>query len=431
MKWGEEVGNFQRDIRRALIKYALVPVFMMALLCIVFGVWSWQHYVVQKSQDTTGMVADVLETLVSDYGQRLAYIAQNEDFTDIRHNMEHRRSLYEWLYRDVNISHDGTLFFLVSDTGDILMSNHRQLPEYLQSIPMNWGIWQRMAAQQEGNIMEFSPRSYGKNSDLLLGRAVVRSGVIMGYWLFIIPGDYLSQAINSPPMDFAIVSVFGHAVVTTDNKLRVGDFQVLPREYSGKNQQIATIDQSDFYVTQQPVGESAFTIYGIMPVSDIEARYGLVAAVLDRLNQQKLMRSSNSAEAVVADGQADNSDELTDWLQLLQAEGLNPYVRQVLEWIQADYTQRLSIENMAEELQVSTSYLSRKLKEATGHTFGGLLARYRLREAIKLLQDGRYRVYEIAEHTGFGEYKNFAQVFKKYLHISPKQYMQQRELKRY
>ena len=105
------------------------------------------------------------------------------------------------------------------------------------------------------------------------------------------------------------------------------------------------------------------------------------------------------------------------------------YVRQVLEKIQAEYASRLSIEDCAESMQVSASYLSRKLKEITCHTFGELLARYRLQEALKLLEDGRYKVYEVAEHTGFGEYKNFCQVFKKYLQVSPKRYMQERELK--
>lgn len=128
-------------------------------------------------------------------------------------------------------------------------------------------------------------------------------------------------------------------------------------------------------------------------------------------------------------GAVSNSEvkELTDWLDLLQAPGLNPHVRRGLERIVTAYNQHLSIEELAGELQVSTSYLSRKLKEVTGHTFGGLLARYRLQKALKLLAEGEYRVYEVAEQTGFGEYKNFCQTFKKYLHESPKRYMQQRE----
>ena len=64
----------------------------------------------------------------------------------------------------------------------------------------------------------------------------------------------------------------------------------------------------------------------------------------------------------------------------ISGDGLNVYVRQVLEKIQAEYASRLSIEDCAESMQVSASYY-------------------------------------------------FCQVFKKYLQVSPKRYMQERELK--
>lgn len=103
----------------------------------------------------------------------------------------------------------------------------------------------------------------------------------------------------------------------------------------------------------------------------------------------------------------------------------NPYVQAVIERIEAGFAGKLSSETIAAELGVSTSYLSRKLKEETGQTFGSLLAQYRLQKAIEMLQAGTWRVYEVAEQTGFGEYKNFSQVFKKYLHTTPKVFMQE------
>jgi len=103
----------------------------------------------------------------------------------------------------------------------------------------------------------------------------------------------------------------------------------------------------------------------------------------------------------------------------------NPYVKSVLKRIESGYQKRLSGEALADELGVSFSYLSRKLKEETGQTFGSLLAQYRLQKAIEMLQAGTWKVYEIAEETGFGDYKNFAQVFKKYLHTTPKAFMQE------
>ncbi|MCR5758659.1 MAG: response regulator [Selenomonas sp.] len=103
----------------------------------------------------------------------------------------------------------------------------------------------------------------------------------------------------------------------------------------------------------------------------------------------------------------------------------NPYVQAVLQRIEAGFRGKLSSEAIAAELGVSSSYLSRKLKEETGQTFSGLLAQYRLQKAIEMLQAGTWRVYEVAEQTGFGEYKNFSQVFKKYLHTTPKAFMQE------
>ncbi|MGM9539577.1 response regulator transcription factor [Anaerovibrio sp.] len=194
---------------------------------------------------------------------------------------------------------------------------------------------------------------------------------------------------------------------------------------------------ADFEYARQAVRLNACD-YLLKPVDEEE-----LASLLARLNQDKALHGADRRDSPAdgsggenADGAAETAgdgstgaDGLVDWQELLMHEGLNVYVRQTLEKIQAEYASRLSIEDCAEAMQVSTSYLSRKLKEATGHTFGTLLARYRLQEALKLLEDGRYKVYEVAEHTGFGEYKNFCQVFKKYLYVSPKRYMQERELK--
>lgn len=177
---------------------------------------------------------------------------------------------------------------------------------------------------------------------------------------------------------------------------------------------------ADFEYARQAVRLNACD-YLLKPVDE-----GELANILARLHEEMGTQEAGG-NGDVADG--DGADALVDWQELLVHEGLNVYVRQVLEKIQSEYAFRLSIEDCAESMQVSTSYLSRKLKEVTGHTFGALLARYRLQEALKLLEDGRYKVYEVAEHTGFGEYKNFCQVFKKYLQVSPKRYMQERELK--
>lgn len=122
--------------------------------------------------------------------------------------------------------------------------------------------------------------------------------------------------------------------------------------------------------------------------------------------------------------EADNARAVPDTPLAFDYPGGNPYVRHVLEAVKKGYQERMSIERLAAEQGVSASYLSRKIKEETGQTFGSLLARYRLKQSLDLLAAGTWRVYEVAEQTGFGDYKNYCLVFKKYLHTTPKAFMQ-------
>ena len=128
--------------------------------------------------------------------------------------------------------------------------------------------------------------------------------------------------------------------------------------------------------------------------------------------------------AAVRMGSGTQLPEGGDWQRYFADTALNPYVRHAMERIHADYREKLSIEVLAEEAGVSASYLSRKFKEATGQTFLEFLTRTRLQSAVAQLRSGKYRVYEVAEENGFGDYKNFCTVFKKYMKCSPRTFLQ-------
>lgn len=97
-----------------------------------------------------------------------------------------------------------------------------------------------------------------------------------------------------------------------------------------------------------------------------------------------------------------------------------------IKQIKLNYNQRISIESISSDLGVSTSYLSRKLRDITSQTFHEVLNKYRVQRAIELLNTGKYRVYEVSELTGFSEYKHFCSVFKKYTEASPTDFIKSR-----
>lgn len=109
----------------------------------------------------------------------------------------------------------------------------------------------------------------------------------------------------------------------------------------------------------------------------------------------------------------------------VQVEIHSSYVGQTMEFIQQSYCEKLTLKDASEELGLSTVSLNMKLKEKTGYSFNELLTRYRITKALDYLQDEKMLVYEVAEKTGFSDYKYFSHVFKKYTGMSPKQFLKQ------
>ncbi|MDU6265208.1 MAG: response regulator [Anaerocolumna aminovalerica] len=105
----------------------------------------------------------------------------------------------------------------------------------------------------------------------------------------------------------------------------------------------------------------------------------------------------------------------------------NPYVKKTIDFIKERYIEKISIESISEELEISASYLSRKFKEETGHTCLDFLNMYRVQQAIRLLDEGIYRVYQVSDMTGFSDYKHFCLVFKRYTKTSPREFIKNKE----
>lgn len=101
----------------------------------------------------------------------------------------------------------------------------------------------------------------------------------------------------------------------------------------------------------------------------------------------------------------------------------NYYVEEALNEIYENYTQKISVESIAERLEISSSYLSRKFREITRHSFLDYLNQYRVIKAIQLIGTGKYRFGEVAELAGFTSEKHFYGVFRKYTHMTPSEFV--------
>lgn len=175
-----------------------------------------------------------------------------------------------------------------------------------------------------------------------------------------------------------------------------------------------------FEFARQAIGLKVFD-YLLKPVDEDQLRELIVRIQREHASMRAL---AAPREGEWLEGARDESqpDALgADPLPHVEEAG-NPYVAAALARIRSGYHERLSLEDIAAELRVSESYLSRKFKEATHQTFHDLLNRYRVQKAVELLRKGTLRVYEVSGQTGFSDYKHFCTVFKKYAGVAPKEF---------
>ncbi|MCK9478964.1 MAG: response regulator [Firmicutes bacterium] len=97
-------------------------------------------------------------------------------------------------------------------------------------------------------------------------------------------------------------------------------------------------------------------------------------------------------------------------------------VQEIKAIIARDYDQPLTVEQVAEELHISTYYLMHLFKDETGKTFNQCLTEYRIERAKHLMQAFNYKIYEIAELVGYKDATYFSYIFKKHTGMTPKQY---------
>ena len=93
------------------------------------------------------------------------------------------------------------------------------------------------------------------------------------------------------------------------------------------------------------------------------------------------------------------------------------------EYIQEHYSEDITLEDIADKVFLNSVYLSKYFKKHVGETFTDYLLSVRIVNAIKLLKEGKYKVYEISEMVGYKSSRFFSKQFKNYTGYTPKAYL--------
>ncbi|SDO23698.1 two component transcriptional regulator, AraC family [Paenibacillus sp. yr247] len=98
-------------------------------------------------------------------------------------------------------------------------------------------------------------------------------------------------------------------------------------------------------------------------------------------------------------------------------------VLETLKVVNEKYSEKLNLTDIASEIHVNPSYLSRRFSEEVGYSFSEYLINYRVEIAKKLLiTQFDLSISQVAEITGFNSQHYFSTLFRKMVGITPRDY---------
>ena len=97
-------------------------------------------------------------------------------------------------------------------------------------------------------------------------------------------------------------------------------------------------------------------------------------------------------------------------------------VNELINYVNKHYREAVTLHSFCEQKHYNLSYISRRFKSETGMTFRDYLQKTRIEKCCELLTGSDLTISEIARAVGYDDIQFFHSVFKKFLHMTPKEY---------
>ncbi len=150
---------------------------------------------------------------------------------------------------------------------------------------------------------------------------------------------------------------------------------------------------------------------------------GMPATINDQLSGDSAARIRNAKNTEEID--REHERVIREYCRVLRAQkqaGYSNLVLSALYQMEHHYTDKVTVEGMAAELEVTPNYLISEFKAAVGVTPNVYLRQVRMKQAARLLAGSRTSVQEISAQVGILDANYFAKVFKSTYGETPVEY---------
>ncbi len=175
---------------------------------------------------------------------------------------------------------------------------------------------------------------------------------------------------------------------------------------------------ADFSYAQQGMALGCFG-YLLKPVQNeelVSLLDQLVNTITAQRQNQKLLDQAKSMEQLrqlAVDASASDGSP-------------NALVHNAIRYVEKQMAKPISVNEVADHLGISGSYLSTLFRKETGMTLTGFITQCKMEKACAMLEQTNKKIYEVGEALGYTDVKHFCKVFRKSIGCTPSEYRERK-----
>jgi two-component system response regulator YesN len=121
--------------------------------------------------------------------------------------------------------------------------------------------------------------------------------------------------------------------------------------------------------------------------------------------------------------------DINELIESGQAGSMEQLINGVKAYVEEHYREGVTLNTMAERVNMSPSQLSKLFREYSGEHFSDYVTSLKVQKAKELLKRTDQRIYEVADYLGFSDAYYFSSWFKRTVGCSPTEYREELSMK--
>ncbi len=258
---------YKEGIRRMLLIYSIIPVAILTMVCLLIFIGIWRYSIESTTVNENTSITVIVEKTVNSYVDLIFMLEKQQAIFEGELKVDQRVEIFENIYRVSNLLEKKANIYVYDQNITPIITGTNIIPEYLDGrYAGNWGIFRIMKQSPNKIAIKLFKASGEEDMQLVIGKAMIKDGVIGGYTVFVI--DSRQFLIDIAKLDSQTVITDENGWVFVANNFNF--FDTLDRFdlTVEKTKTHVTNETGEFFVATSGILNNRIMVYSILTLSN-------------------------------------------------------------------------------------------------------------------------------------------------------------------